>query len=240
MRLLSDIEMESGWKNVPLYPHVAWSAGLRLTDGTATVVYYDEPSTCDEEAPAAAGGGVKKGSGIDQHTTEAASKDKVDAVLIADDGTIVGDIPSEGHHQQSQHDGEEAPALRATGEEANSEQKAFVIALITIALFGMGLLTFALLAFGKIGLCVRNIFEWAGVGAVDIAVMAINDEHAPQAMVRNTIFKRALCWLAIGVLGFVWHSLSWISFDQKREESVWQPEALLYDSVYILVYSLAS
>jgi len=197
-------------------------------DSTATVSYYDE------EAPAAAGGGVKKGNGIDQHTTEAASKDTVGAVIIADDGTVVGDILSEGHPTAT---GEEAPALGATGEEANSEQQAFVIALVTIALFGMGLLTFAILAFGKIGMCVTNIFGSTATGAVDIAVMAINDEDAPQATMQNKIFKRALCWLANGVLGLVLQSISWLSFDQKKhEESIWQPEAFVYESVYKLAY----
>ena len=176
-------------------------------DGTATVLYYH--------------GGVKKGSGVDQHTTEAVSQDKVDTILMADDGSIAGENPS------ATVTGEEAPALGATGE-ANSEQKAFVTALITMALVGMGLALFTTLAFGKIGISVLgNIFANAGFGAVDFAVMAINDEQLPG---RNTIFKRALCWFAIGILGFLPQGLSWTSFDQKREGTVWQLEPLLYDS----------
>ena len=155
-------------------------------DGTATVVYYDEPSTCDKEALAAAGGRASKGSGIDQHTTETFSHDKVNAILTTDDGSIVGEVQPEGNPPTvATVTGEEASALGANGEEANSEQQAFVIALITITLFGMGLLTFALLAFGKIGMCVTNIFGSTATGAVDIAVMAINDEDAPQATMRN-------------------------------------------------------
>ena len=126
---------------------------------------------------------------------------------------------------------EEAPALRATtGEEPNSEHQVFVFALITIALVGMWLLTFAVLAFGRTGISLGNICGQAAWGAVDIAVIAINDEHAPQATERNTIIKRALCWLAIGILVCLLESLMWTSYDQKKyEESEWQPESLLYD-----------
>ena len=97
----------------------------------------------------------------------------------------------------------------------------------------MGLLTFAVLAFGNIGICLNSISAAVGSGAIDIAVMVINDEHAPQATVRSTIFKRALCWLAIGILISLIRSFQWASFDQKKhEESDWQLEPLLFFSAY--------
>ena len=97
-------------------------------DGTATRrLYYDEPSTSDEEAPAASYSEVKKGDEIDKHTAGTISQDKIDAILFTtDDGSIVGDNPPGGNPSTvATVTGEEAPALGATGEEANSEQHFF-------------------------------------------------------------------------------------------------------------------
>ena len=113
----------------------------------------------------------------------------------------------------------------------NHHHRLFFCVMTAVSIGGMGVATFGVLAGGKAGFTLpKEIFHSLAYGAVDIAVdlNAVMQTHP--ATVLPGLRKRgatSTSWLAIAILSGSANALRLISFDAKREGTVWQPKAII-------------
>ena len=174
-----------------------------------------------------------------QGSTSTASPNSIDAEQSTND---------EAHQDEgstveaAQSNGIPSPEAVGTLEQepsgATNHHRLFCV-MAAVSIGGMGLATFGILAAGKVGFALpRSMFQMAAYGAVDIAVdlnVVVQAHPASALSVPPGIQNRGAAWFAIAILsGSAW-ALYFISFDAKREGTVWQPEPIVYGSIIFFV-----
>ena len=135
-------------------------------------------------------------------------------------------------------DGQRHPqeSTARNGADANKRANLFIVVLILASLVGMAIATSGAIFGGKLGLFLpQAVFEVMAFCFVDICVKITNGSSGHQlvtaasnVLLQETLVKRAMCWLTIGLLQGAAFSLWQISFDTEKAEAAWQPETILY------------
>ena len=91
--------------------------------------------------------------------------------------------------------------------------------------------SFGVLAGGKVGYAIpKEIFELVVFGTVDVSVA----QEATSVQSMPVLFKRAAAWFAIGLFQGSANAFYFISFDAKREGTMWQLEPFSYALVLLI------
>jgi len=102
---------------------------------------------------------------------------------------------------------------------------AFFCVMTAVSIGGMGVASFGVLAGGKVGYAIpKEIFELVVFGTVGVSVA----QEATSVQSMPVLFKRAAAWFAIGLFQGSANAFYFISFDAKREGTMWQLEPFSY------------
>ena len=169
-------------------------------------------------------GAVQDKSQLTTNTMDATDDDATDVIVSINVITTVGTINTA-----------DTPELEGAISSPVRHQRPhlFFCTLTAVAIGGMGVVSFGVLAGGKVGLFMFKNVGWVlGIGLVEYAVtinaflkqgQTPNLPHLQNAI----IVKRGVCWLAVGLLMGTVCSFWKITFVDQEDDPDWQPVPIL-------------
>ena len=149
------------------------------------------------------------------------------------------DVEQSTNVESAQSNGIPSPEAVSTLEQPSDatnhhHRLSFCVMMAVVSIGGMGVATFGVLAGGKVGFALLSMFEMTTYGAIDAAV-SMSTAIQPDPAVPPGLRKRGAAWFAIAILQGSADALRSISFDEKREGTVWQPGPIIFSFIGMVI-----